>query len=398
MALILFMAPLRSPATLGRISALSATGYPLSVVDLGVESAVPQQCYPFSEINEIIPLELGKIDPFYSSKGKLALCLDVLKSAGIFPENRALGGHIEEILDRTEPCVVVTYFGPVAIRYARLVKKLRPGLPVVCIFGALPSTIELSSGLTKYLKRALYPEYNDYRFWFKKLDGLVYTSVEMKDFASRKFGLTDTPSIICPDFLPKTFQPTNHHKDVIELGTHKPNLIFLGAPERWGTIIDSIDDQFMELAMAGVNIYSGTMREDVIATGYGHIYPRFSDIEVYTGHLAKYASGFDAALITYNVRSRHERFRSTFPTRFSTALSAGVPIVIKKGIFDACERFVRENEIGYAYESVDDLVAVLADKDRIEDYRHACINIRDEISAESQGDQLRGFLTRVIQG
>jgi len=134
-----------------------------------------------------------------------------------------------------------------------------------------------------------------------------------------------------------------------------------------------------------------------VATGYGHIYPRFKNEDVFNGKLALYASGFSAALITYSAEmiQINERFRSTYPTRFFTAITAGIPIAVCNGLND-CGIFIEKYGIGFVYRDVEELIIKIKDKTKMISYRYNALVLRDAINAEAQSEKISKFVNTII--
>ena len=397
----LLIAPLQNHATIGRVAALINTKYTLSVADVSGVEYERVFCYPFDRIAAIYDIDGVKNDPIYSVTSMnilLASFIDSLRSAKILLENRQISERLRDIVLAVKPSVVVTFYGPIGIHFARIIKRIDFKIPIINIINLIPSTIDLKQrrGINKCFFRLLNRECNDYRFWLPKLEGVVYASEEMKKFVERRHTGLRAMRLISPDYLPKTFQGSGNLNPSIMTG-RGPNIIFLGAPERYGTVIDALDDEFLELCKSKIHIYSSNMSEEVLATGYGHIYSRMTNKQVFTGELAEFARQFDAVLIAYNINVRHERFISTLPTRFFTALTTGLPIVIKKGYFDACERYIEKHDIGFVYRDVIELVRFLRDHNRIFEIRQRAQRHMAESNAEARSKEWEEFIGQVIE-
>jgi hypothetical protein len=154
----------------------------------------------------------------------------------------------------------------------------------------------------------------------------------------------------------------------------------------------------MEIAKEGIWIQAGQMSDAVVATGFGSKYEYFSDDEVFGGALARFAHGFDAALITYATTARMERFRSTLPTRFFTALTAAVPIAVKAGVFDAVESYVGRHGLGFTYRDARELHAKLEEHEKMAQYRANAIEHLKIAAAEEQSPQFEAIFDRLSAG
>lgn len=394
----LLIAPLENHATVGRVAALAGSGYVVSVADVSIDNSAHAPGYPFDRLARVYDLNVAKTDPIYSTTGKrrlFAWLADWLRSNDLLPESRRLSRRIVDAIDDSRPDIVVTFYGPIAIHYARVVKRMRPDLPVVTILNLIPSTIVAARNRwARWLRHVAGSEFTDFRNWLHHMDGIVFASKEMRDFVTSKFPGIAAKSAIVPDYLPRSFQGADLSPRVSR-GIERPAVIFLGAPERYGGRLDAPDDQFIALGRAGIHVYSAQMNEEALASPFCHLYPRLTNEEVFSGGLAEYARGFDAVLITYNISKRHERFRSTLPTRFLSALTTGIPIAVRGGLYDACEEFIREHQNGFVFSTVDELRDILSDSDRMRHYRDRATALRPMFTAERQGEQLQTFMDSV---
>lgn len=395
----LLIAPLENHATAGRVAALAGTRYQLTVADVSVLNFERQGCYPFDKIERTFELDVTHTDPVYlqSKAGRITNHLvDWLRSYGLLSENKAISAAILAAIREVKPDVVVTFYGPIAIHYARIVKRTAPAVPVVVILNLIPSTlITARSRIVKFIRHCLGNEFADFRNWLRKMDGIVFASEEMRDFVTGNFTGLTAVTLVLPDFLPRSFYGADNQSETAR-GTGHPSIIFLGAPERYGGTLDSPDEQFVEIARAGIQVYSGRLTGEALRHPFCHEYARFTNEEVFTGKLATFARAHDAGLITYNVRTRHERFRSTFPTRFFTALAAGIPMAIRGGVFDACEKFVEKHQNGFVFSSVGELADVLGNKDRMTEFRRRAAELTMHLHAEAQAEELESFLDAVV--
>ena len=392
----LFIGPLANHAVIGRVAAFVAAGCEVYLVNAS-SSDVDwlRDGYPISQA-QIVDYWM---DPFYRGESRIKrFTLEYLRSLAWIPEEPQLVGRLRALVRAINPCFAVVHYGEYAIHYARILKRVEPQLPAIDIVNLLPSHVNFREGISRLLRGwSGRLEESNYRHWLKRVEATVFASPEMLDFAQDKFGVPESKSYILPDYLPLAFQgQADGPLTASDASDGDPRVIFLGAPQRYGVVIDSIDDQFLALANEHIHVYSGALSERVRSTGFGHCYRMFSDQEVFAGRLAEFASRFDAALITYNVPRRQERFRSTYPTRFFSALTAGIPIAVRAGLLDACERFVMEHGIGFAYTSAADLRRKLMDKEMLSKCRRRAQECKEFMNAEAQGSELRTLLEHVL--
>jgi hypothetical protein len=392
----LLFAPLVSHATEGRIAALGAGGYELYVVDISTRPIRHNlDRFPFSLIKRRFDLNVREVDPLFGpGRSRVAKVVEVFRSFGIWPENKAVSSRVRDLVLGLQPSVIVLYYGPSAVHFGRMLRRLFPTLPLVMIHNTFPVTVQRRGRISRWIQGVMNDELADYRHWLSKLDFFVHASPGMVDFARRQYSIDPEATAVLPDYFSSAV-----HANVTRDSGYKtdsgPRVIFLGAPERWGNGIDDIDSQFLSLAREGVTVHSGAISDEVVRTGYGFKYPFFTDDEVFEGALARYAHGFDAALITYAVDERMERFRTTLPTRFFTALTAGIPIAVRAGLFDAVEAYVEEHGLGFSYRTARDLREKLDQHDQLSIYRKNAINHMALTAAENQAALFESIFDRL---
>lgn len=388
----ILIAPLVSHATAGRIAALVKSGYQVTLVDISSRDVCFSTTnYPYTLLHKIYKLNITEIDPFYSRPSLNLLFKDILRSYNFIKENVILLNKLSEIISLENPTFVITFYGPLGIHFSRLVKKINADQKIIFIANLLPSTVLRGGFFFKFIKSKLTNEYVDFNRWIHKIDTIVCSSDEMADFVVRKFNYPESRLIVVPDFHPNTFQ---FNKNNIQKADFKAlSLIFLGAPERWGGRIDDIDHQ-LNLYSERVKVYASiSIERDDNSSWYP--YPYFTDDEVFTGNLSDFAHNFTAALVTYNISLRSERFRSTLPTRFFSALAAGLPIAVKGGIFDAVESFVEKHDIGFVFYTEHDLFEKLSDSKKLKEQKDNVIKLLPFFSAESQGEVFKSLFEQL---
>jgi hypothetical protein len=393
----LIFAPLVSHASSGRLAAIGATDYELYCVDTSTRPlGFSLDQYPFSLVKEYFNIDVAINDPlFQKNRSCLNIFFELLRSLGLLNENSAIVGKIKEVLSRVDPSVVVLFYGPNAMHFGRILKRIYPKLPLVLIHNLLPSELVGVGGIKNILKEIVSVERLDYSRWLRLMDSYIYASEEMANYAINRYKLSPQKKNILPDY----FSKISYAKIKINHNEKKENVltaIFLGAPERWGSSIDNLDADFLELTRLGISIFSGAMDDKIIKTGYGHKYNYFSDDDVFAGALSNYAHKFDVAIIAYGFRDRAERFRTTLPTRFFSAIAAGIPLAVKGGMFDAVEAYIKKYKIGFAYHDATDLKQQLRDLESMNRYRMNAIDHMKDHNAENQAAIFNEIFRKVI--
>ncbi len=95
-----------------------------------------------------------------------------------------------------------------------------------------------------------------------------------------------------------------------------------------------------------------------ISTSNVVFFDSFSQEQILNGKFATFLTKFDICLVAYNYKDTkyHERFDTGIPARMSSAISAGIPIIIQEGTMKACADFILKHEIGLTYKNVEDLL------------------------------------------
>ncbi|MCF8340935.1 MAG: hypothetical protein K9I82_08170 [Chitinophagaceae bacterium] len=382
---ILF-APLVSHATTGRISALVNAGFELSVVDISTRVIdFSLDIYPYNKISKVYNLNIKTYGRYYSDNPSyISRFIDILQSLNFLKENKSLLNDINNVLLEIKPDYIFTFYGPMGIHFSRLIYKLKINYKLYFICNLIPSTIISGNYFTKKLKKYFVNEFVDYRNWANKLDGIFCSSTQMVEFFKKKFGICNNRLFIFQDFHPTSFG----NSDLFESkNTLNSSLIFLGAPERWGGQMDNINNQIIEIANNNINI---CISKNIIIEDNVNIskYSFFTNEDVFNGELSKFANKYKASLITYNIERRSERFISTLPTRFFSSLSAGLPLAVKSGLFDAVEQFVILHEIGFVYNDIQDLYIQLQDSKKMLAYRNNILSKQNQFTAEFQAIEI----------
>lgn len=385
----LLIAPLETHATIGRIAALSFTGFELHLID--VSNTPPKfelSNYPFNQIVSYVWL-----NPSLGHGSKIDKYVESLRSLGLIPQSRNLKHKLANQIDRIEPSVVVCYYGPIGIYFAGLVKDININLPVVSILNLIPSSLDQSNTFLGFVRNKLNSELNNYKSVLNKIDFIICASSLMKNFVSSKYKIDCNRMAVIPDFFPERMNARlNSEISNIE----SSGVIFLGAPERWGTTIDDLDDQFLDLAKSGISVNAGKISNRVISSGNAFCYSYFTNEDVFSGELSTFAHQFEASIITYGISKRHKRFETTLPTRFFSALSAGLPIAVRAGLFDAVEEYVEKYMIGFKYNNADQLKERLSDKHKMAFFKKNSINHSKKYFAEAQSNDFEVIFNKLI--
>jgi hypothetical protein len=133
--------------------------------------------------------------------------------------------------------------------------------------------------------------------------------------------------------------------------------------------------------------------------GFIHQFNRFTYEEIADGIFATFLTQFDACLVTYNFwrTSGENRFSNSIPQRFSTALLAGIPIIVPEGYLQGCEEIINKYQIGFVYQNYTDLKNKLSDKSLMNRYQENAIKNAYVFSIENNFIKMDKFLKRIIE-
>jgi hypothetical protein len=386
----LLFAPLDAHATIGRIAALCGTALEVHLADTSDRPVrFDVNRYPFNRLASIRQMSLARRPP---NRNEMTAKMSEIVDAYLGPEGASLDA-VRDLLLEVKPSVVVTFYGPQAIRAAELVKVVAPELPVIDILNLIPSALERQTRISRAIQPWINDEMVRYRRQASRIDHFVCCSPLMQQHICDRYSVPPARTTILPDYLSRCMyvaQPRARRQN------GPPRAIYLGAPERWGNSIDSVDDELLELVRAGVEVAAARLSPELVATGMALEYERLTDEQVFAGALAEYAHDFDVAIVTYAVDSRHERFRTTLPTRFFSAIAAAVPIAVRRGVFDAVEAYIEEHGIGLSYSDGASLSAALSDRPRLQLLRERAIAHAAVHCAEAQSDDLRNLIRGLV--
>ena len=372
------VAPLSSHATLGRIAALHTPKICIDFIDIGLRPIrADMSLYPMSLIENYYDLRSKNLDSFLLNPSRWNIIIDALRSWGVFPEDGKLKKIFNELVQKSKPDIIYFYYGSLSMRYIRFLNE-DFSAPIIQVFNTYPITLESENKIQRFFKRLFINEFVDYKMYSHKVAAYVAASSPMFNFAKAKLEVPENAITIMPDYLPKSF----YSKDNNDFNYENWNeLVFLGAPERWGKKIDDIDDQLSDMSRFGLNVY---ISEKSAAVHYPFTYPYFSDASVMEGKLADHCNRFAAVLITYNFAKPRARFRGTLPTRFFSAISVGIPILVRRGLFASIEEYVKKYNIGIVFDNYENLVVYLQDKVRMKRLRNNAREHKNNYFAESQ--------------
>ena len=193
------------------------------------------------------------------------------------------------------------------------------------------------------------------------IDGFIIPTLEMLDFTSDIAPeITEKPVLLKPWFYPSCYF-TPHRGTFLKLkpADSSPEIVFMGSLDLTRGLND-VRSQLISLARAGIKVHCTQVE------GLEHpnisTFETFNNIDLATGTVANFMQQYDACLVTYATGGKRRpaaRFRTSLPCRLTIAMGAGLPIILPKGRFQAIERLVLQEGIGFAYESSREVFTML---------------------------------------
>ena len=230
---LILIAPLVSHATIGRVAALANTGIEIILIDVSSRKCnYDKKTYPINKIKKIYYLNIWEVDNFFSDKITIFERLkDILRSYSILSENKIVFNKVADILKNENPNFVFLFYGPVAIHFLRIVKKINLNIKTVLIPNLIPSTVVTGNVLVRIIKKSISNEFINYKNWINKSDKIFVSSNEMKSFILKKFNYEAISIHIIPDLHSRSFFV---NKKKINFLKNKSNSIVFRCSRRWG--------------------------------------------------------------------------------------------------------------------------------------------------------------------
>lgn len=234
-----------------------------------------------------------------------------------------------------------------------------------------------------------------YSRMLNKIDLIVAASPQMKDFIVDKFKLRCKNKVIIrierfniayfPDKREKKYSENDGKIHVVHLGATNFNT---------GLEIDEVSEQLISLGKAKIVVHFHAKSLPIVFREFDEnsfvLFEKFkNDLEENRNQFAEFLTQFDAIVMLYNVKKKYERFTNSLPTRFLFGLTIGIPIVLPKGLFIACENYIIEHGIGFAYENEIELFEIMSNKFIMDKYSKNALRHSKQLSFESNIDDFK---------
>jgi hypothetical protein len=287
---------------------------------------------------------------------------------GLFDNN--VYGQLVDIATNNHIDLIVGTWGYSVLEVSLVAKKVFPNVKYIHNVLTIPDLPVESCGLRGYMWRIfdrVFGIFQDraYRSLMQNTQIRVFATEAMFGYVNSKYGpFMNGQNVIRIEHFNKCFFPKKR-LEKLSSSNNEPHIAHIGATNfAVGMEIDDVSDSLIKISKEKINIHLNTsvFPESLISADkeYLHFFDSFSN--EFEHHLfAEFLTQFDAIIILYNVKKVYERFEYSLPTRFLFALIVGVPIFLPKGLFPACERYILQNQIGFAYLSEKEMYLKLRD-------------------------------------
>lgn len=288
-------------------------------------------------------------DPYVGKIGRIKWELNNL---GIIKFYKNIRQKIVEFINKTKPDIIYCFYGSAVLNEIKMIIESRIGIPLIHELLCYPSSL-----LYKKLKK----ENRIYKKIINKINTRIHASQFMVKYIKEKLNPKIGKDIIYMHYFSEKYF-FKKRLPLISSKNREPHIIFLGVTD-FSNPIDDVREQIHLISRLGIHVHLREPAPGIEKNKYIHIFPVFDSKSVFQGELSTYMTQFDACIVTYNVlpNYRKERFYFSLPSRFLFALTAGIPIVMPKGIFLSCEDIIKKYKIGFTYEKEEELLEKLND-------------------------------------
>lgn len=226
--------------------------------------------------------------------------------------------NLEEGIANFDPDIIFFFWGTNFRREIDFLKKKFPEKRFVLSVNSYP---------TRTLFNSVNPFLKDDSAYFKKFDGLIFSSSAMKDyFVENDYIGARSDFLVCPDFIFQEKYSSNVAPS-FPIPKERKNLIFLGNTQFSERSIDDISSLLSLLSKRGIGVYIQKSNNNTSTNPMINYFEPFSFDDILAGKLRCFINKFDGVLYSYN-DSNALRCRISVTTRLLLAESSEVPVYV----------------------------------------------------------------------
>jgi len=268
----------------------------------------------------------------------------------------------------------------------KAIKDLKMNIPVVLSIQSYPIRESRVIGYSR-------DEDESTREIMENLEGRIHCSRAMYEYMNNHFDLQSYgKDVISMGYYSEKYAFSKKER-LISDNDNEPHIVFIGDVNFSQRTFNDIRSQIRELSDEKIHVHFAYTKDKIGGVRkYIHMYERK---ELVGGQLANFMTQFDACIVLYNIDKKYVRYEISLPERFLFALNSGIPIVVPKGYYAACEEIINKYGIGYSYEGVKDLKARLMDRDSMSKYRDNATKTVKDVSFERNFKEIDKFIKSV---
>jgi hypothetical protein len=294
-------------------------------------------------------------------------------------------GFLKEVIKGRQIDLIYATWGANMIPMVQVFQKEKIKVPIIYNFLSYPQNV--------YRWKVFLENWYS-RKPIENLDARIHATKSMYCYMDHHFDLGKHGlDIVMIPFFSRSYSYKTR-LPVLSENDAAPHVVFIGPVNlSW----DDIRQEIYRITREKTHFHMTQTNVPIKNNPYLHFFPYFPLQRLIDGSLATFMTQFDACIVLFNfeVCSCMDRFYTSFPSRFLFALNAGIPIVMPRGYLPACEGFVNEHQIGFAYSNLTQLKEMLSDANLMRRYRRNAINKTADFTYEKNFRKLNELIKSV---
>jgi hypothetical protein len=248
-----------------------------------------------------------------------------------------------------DPDVVVGFWGIGSLPEQRALQRAKVGVPLVHQFQTYP--------LGKALQAQPKPASPIEQEVLGRLDGRLHATPEMEHYLDAALRPVRGVDQILPEAWGPWASAGRQRKPLLRDADGQPHVVHMGVPPQRPGAHDDVGPQLDAIASEGIAVHA--------VEGFDgpriKAFPRMGLRALLTGEVATFMTQFDALVLPVHAPPGLQWFAGNMPARFLSAIAAGIPVAVPRGIFGAVQRMVEREGNGFVYDAPSQLATWLRD-------------------------------------
>lgn len=192
-----------------------------------------------------------------------------------------------------------------------------------------------------------------------RLDGRIHASAQMEHYLDAALRPVRGIDIVLPEAWGPWACAGRQRLPKLSDADGKVHVVHIGVPPAQPGTADDVTAQLEAIAAQGIEVHAA----EGFTSPRIRTFPRLGVRALLTGEVATFLTQFDALVLLYNVTPGLQWYAGNMPARFLSAISAGLPVAVPRGIFGAVQDFVQREGDGFVFDGAQDLTTRLRDKE-----------------------------------